>query len=164
MCQKFFKFLALNRETNYYEQDIGSALITYLQDYLLELNNGFLLVTKQKWILIKKDKFFVDLVFYNQLLYCFVVIEIKTHKLIHKNPEPLQMHMNYYDMFEKLPEENQTFGILLCAANSALFAKISLSEDSSNILTSKYKPYLPSEKTLIEEIKKIIDLTDGKHK
>jgi predicted nuclease of restriction endonuclease-like (RecB) superfamily len=156
----FLEFLALKREAHYYEQDIESALITHLQEFLLELGNGFSFVARQKRILLENDEFFVDLVFYNRLLRCFVVIEIKTHKLTHEDLGQVQMYVNYYDRFEKLPEENPTVGILLCTAKNDLLAKITLPEDNSNILTSKYQLYLPSEKALIEEIKEVIDLTD----
>ena len=157
----FLEFLALKRESHYYEQDIESALITHLQDFLLELGNGFSFVARQKRILLENDEFFVDLVFYNRLLRCFVVIEIKTHKLSHEDLGQLQMYVNYYDRFEKLPDENPTVGILLCTAKNDLLAKITLPEDNSNILTSKYQLYLPSENALIEEIKEVIDLADG---
>jgi len=156
----FLEFLALKREAHYYEQDIESALITHLQDFLLELGNGFSFVARQKRILLENDEFFVDLVFYNRLLRCFVVIEIKTHKLTHEDLGQLQMYVNYYDRFEKLSDENPTVGILLCTAKNDLLVKITLPEDNSNILTSKYQLYLPSEKELIEEIKEVIDLAD----
>jgi hypothetical protein len=120
-----------------------------------------LFVARQKRIVLENDEFFVDLVFYNRLLRCFVVIEIKTHKMTHEDLGQLQMYVNYYDRFEKLPEENPTVGILLCTAKNDLLAKITLPEDNSNILTSKYQLYLPSENALIEEIKEVIDLADG---
>jgi len=155
----FLEFLGLKRETSYYEQDIESALITHLQEFLLELGNGFSFVARQKRILLEDDEFFADLIFYNRLLRCFVVIEIKAHKLMHEDLGQLQMYVNYYDRYEKLPDENPTVGILLCTAKNDLLAKITLPKDNANILTSKYQLYLPSEEALIEEIKEIIDLT-----
>jgi predicted nuclease of restriction endonuclease-like (RecB) superfamily len=162
----YLEFLGLKRETSYYEKDIESALITHLQDFLLELGNGFFFSARQKRILLEDDEFFVDLVFYNRLLRCFVVIEIKTHKLTHEDLGQLQMYVNYYDRFEKLPDENPTIGILLCTAKNELLAKITLPEDNTNILTSKYEMYLPSENDLVEEIKEVMGLAeaDGKDK
>ena len=156
------EFLGLKREAAYYEKDVESALITHLQEFLLELGNGFSFVARQKRILLNDDEFFCDLTFYNRLLRCFVIIEIKTHKMTHSDLGQLQMYVNYFDRYEKLPDENPTVGILLCTAKNDLIAKITLPEDNTNILTSQYELYLPSEKDLIEEIKEVINLTDDK--
>lgn len=98
--------------------------------------------------------FFADLVFYNRLLRCFVVIEIKTHKITHEDLGQLQMYVNYYDREEKLPEENPTIGILLCADKNNTLVKYSLPENNKTIMASKYQLYLPSEKELLQELKK----------
>jgi len=156
----FLEFLGLKREARYYEEDIESALITHLQDFLLELGNGFSFFARQKRILLDEDEFFADMIMYNRLLRCFVVIELKTHKLTHRDLGQLQMFVNYFDRYEKLPDENPTVGILLCTAKNDLLAKITLPEDNTNILTSKYQLYLPSEDVLIEEIKEVIDLAE----
>ncbi|GHU10042.1 DUF1016 domain-containing protein [Spirochaetia bacterium] len=156
----FLEFLGLKRKAHYYERDIESALITHLQEFLLELGSGFSFAARQKRILLEDDEFFADLVFYNRLLRCFVIIEIKTHKLTHEDLGQLQMYVNYYDRYEKLPEENPTVGILLCTAKNDLLAKITLPEDNTNILASKYELYLPSESDLIKEIKEIIELAE----
>jgi predicted nuclease of restriction endonuclease-like (RecB) superfamily len=111
----YLEFLGLKREASYYERDLESAIITHLQDFLLELGNGFSFVARQKRIHIDGDEFFTDLVFYNRILQCFVIIEIKTDKLTHQDIGQLQMYVNYYDRVEKLPHENPTIGILLCA-------------------------------------------------
>ena len=87
----------------------------HLQQFMLELSNGYCFVARQKRFLIEDDEYFADLVFYNRLLRCFVIIEVKTEKLKHKDLGQLQMYVNYYDRHEKLPEENPTIGILLCA-------------------------------------------------
>jgi len=150
------EFLGLKPQAEYYEKDIETALITHLQEFLLELGNGFSFVARQKRILIEDDEFFADLVFYNRLLRCFVILEIKTHKLTHESLGQLQMYVNYYDRYEKLPEESPTVGILLCTEKNELMVKISLPEDNKNILTSKYQLYLPSESELTEGIKKIL--------
>ena len=155
----YLEFLGLKREAAYYENDLESALIKHLEEFLLELGNGFAFVARQKRVLLEDDEFFADLVFYNRLLRCFVVIEIKTHKLTHEDLGQLQMYVNYYDRYEKLPEESPTVGILLCTAKNDLLAKITLPEDNTHILTSKYQLYLPSEDKLVEEIKKLLNDT-----
>jgi predicted nuclease of restriction endonuclease-like (RecB) superfamily len=155
------EFLGLKREAAYYEKDFESALITHLQEFLLEMGNGFSFVARQKRILLEDDEFFADLVFYNRLLRCFVVIEIKTHKITHNDLGQLQMYVNYFDRFEKLPDENPTVGILLCADKNDTLVKISLPEDNANILTSKYQLYLPSENALLREIKDVLSIAEG---
>lgn len=105
------EFLGLRREAAYYERDIESAIITHLQDFLLEMGNGFSFVARQKRMHLEGDEFFTDLVFYNRLLQCFVIIDIKTAKLTHGDIRQLQMYVNYYDRFEKQDIENPTIGI-----------------------------------------------------
>jgi hypothetical protein len=112
--------------------------------------------------LLEDDEFFADLVFYNRLLRCFAVIEIKTHKITHNDLGQLQMYVNYFDRYEKLPDENPTVGILLCTAKNDTVVKISLPEDKTNILTSQYQLYLPTEEALLEEIEEVITLADNK--
>lgn len=148
------EFLGLRRETVYYEKDLEQALITHLQEFLLELGNGFSFVARQKRLLLEDDEFFADLVFYNRLLRCFVVLELKTHKITHEDIGQLQMYVNYYDREEKLPDENPTIGILLCADKNNTVVRYSLPEGNSTILASKYQLYLPSEEQLMKELKK----------
>jgi predicted nuclease of restriction endonuclease-like (RecB) superfamily len=142
---------------SYYERDLETAIITHLQDFLLELGNGFAFVARQKRIHIEGDDFFVDLVFYNRLLQCFVIIEIKTEKLTHQDIGQLQMYVNYYDRIEKSENENPTIGILLCAKKNDGVVKFSLPENNKNIIASQYHLYLPTEKQLLEEVKKELD-------
>ena len=151
------EFLGLKRENAYYEKDLETAIITHLQDFILEMGNGFAFVARQKRIHIEGDEFFVDIVFYNRLLQCFVIIEIKTTKLTHQDIGQLQMYVNYYDRYEKQPYENQTIGILLCADKNDAVVRITLPENNKNIIASKYQLYLPSEQQLIDEVKKEID-------
>jgi predicted nuclease of restriction endonuclease-like (RecB) superfamily len=148
------EFLGLKRESGYYEKDLEQAIITNLQDFLLEIGNGFSFVSRQKRIHLDGDEFFIDLVFYNRLLQCFVLFEIKTHKLTHQDIGQLQMYVNYYDRVEKLEYEKPTIGILLCADKNNLVVKYSLPENDNSILASQYQMYLPTEKQLLEEISK----------
>ena len=146
------EFLGLERKSAYYEKDLEQALITHLQKFLLELGNGFTFVARQKRILIEDDEFFADLVFYNRLLRCFVVIELKTEKLTHQDLGQLQMYANYYDRVEKTPDENPTIGILLCTAKNDTVVKMSLPKDNTSILASQYQLYLPTQDQLKTEI------------
>ncbi len=146
------EFLGLEKKDSYYEKDLEQAIISNLQDFLLELGNGFSFVSRQKRIHIDGDDFFVDLVFYNRLLQCFVIFEIKTHKLTHQDVGQLQMYVNYYDRNEKQDFENPTIGVLLCANKNDTVVKYTLPEDNKTILASKYQLYLPSEKELVEEL------------
>jgi predicted nuclease of restriction endonuclease-like (RecB) superfamily len=158
----YLEFLGLKREASYYEKDLESAIITHLQDFLLELGNGFSFVARQKRIHIEGDEFFVDLVFYNRLLQCFVIIEIKTHKLTHQDIGQLQMYVNYYDRIERLPHENPTIGILLCANKNDAVVKFTLPEEQKQIITSQYTLYLPTEKQLLDEVNKELESFEEK--
>ena len=150
------EFLGLERKSSYYEKDLEQALINHLQKLLLELGNGFTFVARQKRILIEDDEFFVDLVFYNRLLRCFVIVELKTEKLTHQDLGQLQMYVNYYDRMEKTHEENPTIGILLCTAKNETVVKMSLPEDNTSILASKYQLYLPTQDQLKVEIDSLL--------
>ena len=154
------EFLGLERKSSYYEKDLEQALITHLQKFLLELGNGFTFVARQKRILIEDDEFFADLVFYNRLLRCFVVIELKTEKLTHQDLGQLQMYVNYYDRVEKLPDENPTIGILLCTAKNDTVVKMSLPEDNASILASQYQLYLPTQDQLKTEVESLLRLAE----
>jgi len=148
------EFLGLERKTTYYEKNLETALIDNLQHFLLELGNGFSFVARQRRLLLEDDEFSIDLVFYNRLLRCFVLIDIKTKKIRHKDIGQLQMYVNYYDREEKLPDENPTIGILLCADKNNTLVKYSLPENNKTIMTSKYQLYLPTESQLLMELKR----------
>jgi predicted nuclease of restriction endonuclease-like (RecB) superfamily len=149
------EFLGLKRENSYYEKDLESAIITNLQEFLLELGNGFSFVARQKRILLEEDSFFVDLVFYNRILQCFVIIEIKPKKITHQDIGQLQMYVNYFDRVEKLPHENPSIGILLCADKNDAMVKFSLPENDTKIVASKYEIYLPTSEQLLRLIEPV---------
>ncbi|HIR73609.1 MAG TPA: DUF1016 family protein [Candidatus Coprenecus pullicola] len=152
----YLEFLGLEREAAYYEKDFESAIITHLQHFLLELGQGFTFVARQKRILLEDDEFFADLVFYNRLLRCFVVIELKTGRLTHQDLGQLQMYVNYYDRVEKTAEENPTIGILLCTDKNDTVVRMALPEDNRTILASEYKLYLPTQTQLIDEVNSVL--------
>ena len=155
------EFLGLEKNPSYYEKDLEGAIISHIKDFMLEMGKGFFFDSRQKRILIEDVEFFIDLVFYNRLLKCFVLIEIKTEKLTHQDLGQLQMYVNYYDRIVKLPDENKTIGILLCTNKNDTVVKMTLPEDNKTILASKYQFCLPSKEDLIKEIedvKKIVKI------
>ena len=149
------EFLGLERKAAYYEKDLESAIISHIAEFLLEMGKGFSFVARQKRILLEDDEFFADLVFYNRLLRCFVVVELKTGKLTHQDLGQLQMYVNYYNRCEKQEDENPTIGILLCSDKNDTVVKMALPEDNSTILASKYQLYLPTTEQLIKEIDEV---------
>jgi predicted nuclease of restriction endonuclease-like (RecB) superfamily len=152
MC---LEFLGLHRESSYYEKDLESTIITHLEEFILELGDGFSFVARQKRILLEDDEFFIDLVFYNRLLKCFVIFELKTHKLTHEDLGQLQMYVNYYDRKIKLENENSTIGIILCAEKNNELVKFSLPKENQTILASEYQLHLPTEEQLLKQIELI---------
>ncbi len=118
---------------------------------------------RQKRIHLNDDDFFVDLVFYNRLLRCFVVIEIKTHKITHQDIGQLQMYVNYYDRKEKQKDENKTIGILLCADKNDAVVEMVLPKNNNTILTSKYQLYLPTKEQILNQVNMIEYQTENKN-
>jgi hypothetical protein len=126
-----------------------------LQEFLLELGNGFSFVARQKRITLDDDDFYVDLVFYNRLLKAHVLFEIKTHRLTHEDLGQLQIYVNYYDRVEKLEDESKTIGVLLCTAKNDELVKFALPENNETIIASKYQFVLPTEAELLEQINEV---------
>jgi predicted nuclease of restriction endonuclease-like (RecB) superfamily len=149
------EFLGLEKRTHYYESDLETELINHLQEFILELGNGFTFVARQKRIILEDDEFFIDLVFYNRLARRFVIFELKTGEVTHQDLGQLQMYVNYYDRTEKLPEENPTIGILLCTAKNDTLVRMTLPSDNNTIVASKYQLYLPTEQQLIAEVERV---------
>lgn len=149
------EFLGLEKKAHYYENDLETELINHLQEFILELGNGFTFVARQKRIILEDDEFFIDLVFYNRLARRFVIFELKTGEVTHQDLGQLQMYINYYDRTEKLPEENPTIGILLCTAKNDTLVKMTLPSDNNTIVASKYQLYLPTEQQLIAEVERV---------
>lgn len=148
----YLEFLGLERKDAYYEKDMETAIISHLADFLLEMGKGFSFVTRQKRFLVEDDEYFIDLVFYNRLLRCFVLIDLKTGKLSHQDIGQMQMYVNYYNRHEKMPDENPTIGILLCTSKNDTAVKLALPENNKTIYASKYELYLPTTEQLIHEI------------
>jgi predicted nuclease of restriction endonuclease-like (RecB) superfamily len=141
------ELLGLDEKTGYSESDLESAIISNLERFLLELGKGFLFEARQKRFTFDEDHYFVDLVFYNRLLRCYVVIDLKLDKLTHQDLGQMQMYVNYYDRNVKLPDENPTVGLLLCKSKKDAIVELTLPKDA-NIHAREYNLYLPSKELL----------------
>ncbi|MCL2232890.1 MAG: PDDEXK nuclease domain-containing protein [Treponema sp.] len=146
------EFLGLTHNQDFFESDLENALITHIQKFLLELGRGFTFEARQKRLSLDGDHFYIDLVFYNYILKCFVLIDLKTGKLTHQDLGQMQMYVNYYTRELMNEGDNPPIGIVLCADKSEAVVKYTLSEENRQIFTSKYKLYLPTEEELQREI------------
>ena len=154
------EFLGISEQADFSETDLESRLIDHLQEFLLELGTGFTFVARQKRFTFNEDHFRVDLVFYNRLLQCFVLFDLKTEKLKHQDLGQMQMYVNYYDRFEKKDFENPTIGILLCPQKNDAVVELTLPKDS-NIFASQYQLYLPDKKLLQKKLEEWIEEETG---
>ena len=148
------EFLGLPENTNFLEKNLEQALIDHLQKFLLELGRGFSFVARQKRITFDGRHFYIDLVFYNYLLKCFVLIDLKVGDLTHQDLEQMQMYVHYFEEEMMNEGDNLPIGIVLCADKSDSIVKYTLSKNETQVFASKYKAYLPSEEELLSEIKK----------
>ena len=130
-------FLGLEEQDRYTESDLETAIINKLEHFLTELGKGFLFVGRQQRITVEDDNFYVDLVFYNRLLQCFVLIDLKIGKLKYQDLVQMQMYVNYYDEFVRTPEENKAIGIVLCKQKNETLVQITLPKDNQQIFASK---------------------------
>ena len=147
------EFLGLPELSAYSETELEEQIISKLEHFLLELGNGFTFVGRQVKFIFDEEHFRVDLVFYNRILRCFVLIDLKIGKLKHQDLGQMQMYVNYYDRFVKLEDENNTIGIILCKDKKDTMVEITLPENNNQIFASKYKLVLPSK----ADLKKIIE-------
>ena len=150
------EFLQIQPDTHVYETEIEQALIDHLQQFLLELGRGFSFVSRQKRFTLDGQDFFIDLVFYNYILKCFVLIDLKTGKLTHQDIGQMQMYVNYYTRELMNEGDNLPIGIVLCAEKNDAVVKYTLPEENNQIFASKYFTYLPTE----EELKRELNLDD----
>ncbi|MSS92008.1 MULTISPECIES: PDDEXK nuclease domain-containing protein [Eisenbergiella] len=148
------EFLGLNLAADFYESDLEEALITHLQKFLLELGRGFSFVARQKRITFDGRHFRIDLVFYNYILKCFVLIDLKIGDLTHQDLGQMQMYVHYYERELMNEGDNPPIGIVLCADKSESVVKFTLPENETQIFASKYKLYLPSEEELLQELRR----------
>lgn len=152
------EFLGLSEKATYSEGDLESELIDKLEHFLLELGNGFTFVGRQQRITFEEKHFYIDLVFYNRILRCFVLIDLKIGELKHQDIGQMQMYVNYFDREKRLEEENKTIGIILCQDKSEALVQYTLPEDNEQIFASKYFTVLPSKQDFIN----ILNSDNGK--
>ncbi len=148
------EFLNLAEKTSYLEKDLEQALIEQLQAFLLELGKGFSFVGRQQRITADGEHFYIDLVFYNYLLKCFVLIDLKVGKLTHKDIGQMDFYVRYYEDKIRTESDNPTIGIILCAEKNETIVKYSVLEESKHLFASKYKFYLPTEDELRRELER----------
>jgi len=146
------EFLNLPSGLSYTEEKLESALIDNLQKFILELGKGFAFVERQQHIKTDTSDFYIDLVFYNYRMKCFVLIELKTNKLTHQDIGQIDMYVRMYDDLKKGLDDNPTVGLLLCTETDKTIAKYSVLNQNEQLFASKYIPFLPTEEELIEEI------------
>lgn len=149
------EFTGLEERAEFSESQLESRLLDHLQEFLLELGKGFAFIGRQVRFTFDERHFRVDLVFYNRLLHCFVVFDLKTGELTHQDLGQMQMYVNYYDRYEKTEDENPTIGVLLCQQKSNALVELTLPADS-NIYASKYELYLPDKEELQKKLKEWI--------
>ena len=154
------EFLGLDQTPNLYEKDIEQGLINHLQNFLLELGRGFSFVARQKHITFDGEHYYIDLVFYNYILKCFVIIDLKVGKLTHQDIGQMQMYVNYYTRELMNEGDNLPIGIVLCADKSDSVVKYTLPEGNNQIYASKYKLYMPTEEELEKELAKEQELLE----
>ena len=157
------EFLDIKENTNYLESDLEKNILEHLKEFLLELGKGFMFVGSQVRLTLEEDHFYPDLVFYNRILKCFIIIDLKIGKVSHQDIGQMQMYVNYYDREIKNEDENPTVGILLSTLKNKTVVKYTLPEDNKNIFSSSYKLHLPTEQELIEAIeeeKKNLELNE----
>ena len=148
------EFLDLPTNMSYTENELEKALTDDIQKFMMELGKGFAFVERQQHIRTENSDFYIDLVFYNYILKCFVIVELKTEKLTHQDIGQLDMYVRMYDDLKKQENDNPTIGLLLCTETDRTIIKYSVLNDNKNLFASKYINYLPSEEELINEIER----------
>ena len=146
------EFLGISENTSYHESDLEQSIINNLQKFLIELGKGYAFVARQQHIHTEKDDYYIDLVFYNYILKCFVLVDLKTSKITHQDVGQMDMYIRMYDEMKRSEGDNPTLGIVLCADTDEDIAKYSVMHGNEQLFASKYMMYLPSESELRAEI------------
>jgi predicted nuclease of restriction endonuclease-like (RecB) superfamily len=154
------EFLGLEEKARYSESDLESSIVTHIENFLLELGKGFLFEARQKRFTFDEEHYFVDLVLYNRLLRCYVLIDLKIGSLTHQDLGQMQMYVNYFDRFVKTEMENHTIGIILCKKKNTALVEITLPKDA-NVHAREYQLYLPSKEQLQEKLTEWISEQDN---
>ena len=143
----------MDERPEYFEDDLETAIVNQLETFMLKLGKGFFFGDRQVRFTSDEKHFFVDLVFFNRLLKCFVLLDLKIGELKHQDLGQMQMYVNYYDRFVKTDDENPTIGIIVCKDKNEVILEITLPKDNTQIFASQYQLYLPSK----EELKQLIE-------
>lgn len=146
------EFLGLTPDASFNETKLESSIITNLQKFLMEMGKGYAFVARQQHIHTEKQDYYIDLVFYNYILKCFVLIDLKTERITHQDVGQMDMYIRMYDELKKAPDDNPTLGIVLCSETDEDIARYSILHGNEQLFASKYKLYLPTEEELREEI------------
>lgn len=146
------EFLGMQENTSLYESDLEQCIIDNLQRFLMEMGKGYAFVARQQHIHTEKEDYYIDLVFYNYILKCFVLIDLKTEKITHQDVGQMDMYIRMYDELKKAPDDNPTLGIVLCSETDDDIARYSVLHENEQLFASKYKLYLPTEEELRAEI------------
>lgn len=155
------EFLGLSSNIDYTENTLEQSIITHIQKFLLEMGKGYAFVARQQHIRTELDDFYIDLVFYNYILKCFVLIDLKTTKITHQDIGQMDMYVRMYDKLKKDKDDNPTLGIILCAETDTTVAKYSVLSDKDQLFAAKYLTYLPSEEELRREIERQKEIFQG---
>lgn len=155
------EFAGLEDKSSYHEDDLESAVLNRMQDFLLEMGKGFLFEKRQRRFTFNDKNFYCDLVLYNRFLRCYVLIDFKVEELTHEDLGQMQMYVNYYDRYEIIDGENPTIGILMCKRSDEALVELTLPKES-NIYAKEYKLYLPDKKLLQEKLQEWLDESDDK--
>ena len=146
------EFLGLGQNTSFTETELEASIISNIQKFLMELGKGYAFVARQQHIQTEKEDYFIDLVFYNYILKCFVLIDLKTKKITHQDVGQMDMYIRMYDELKRNEDDNPTIGIVLCSETDADIARYSIMHGNEQLFASKYKLYLPTEEELKSEI------------
>ena len=148
------EFLNIKSNALFLETELERAIVAHIKDFLLELGKGFAFVAEQQHIVTDTEDYYIDLVFYNYILKCFILIDLKTTTISHQDVGQMDMYVRMYDELKRQPGDNPTIGLLLCAETSSDIAKYSVLHESSQLFASKYLTYLPSKEEFAREIEK----------
>lgn len=160
------EFLGYNLDSNYTESELEASIITNLQKFLMELGKGYAFVARQAHIHTEKEDYYIDLVFYNYILKCFVLLDLKTNKITHQDIGQMDMYVKMYDELKRSSDDNPAIGIILCTDTDEDIAKYSILKGNERLFASKYKLYLPTEEQLKVEIdhqKLVFELQQNKN-
>ena len=146
------EFLGMQEDTSYYESELEQCIINNLQKFLMELGKGYAFVARQQRIHTEKEDYYIDLVFYNYILKCFVLIDLKANRITHQDVGQMDMYIRMYDDLKKSSDDNPTLGIVLCSDTDEDIARYSVLHGNEQLFASKYKLYLPTEEELRAEI------------